>query len=195
VTAPTVNAPNVWPARQAFEPLTADLFRMHLTVPKRLNEKLEAARDALSHSHPGASEEEILEAGLDLLLERSAKRNGLVKRPQAKQRESKPAHVPAAVRRAVQERDGGCCAWRLENGGVCGSKRRLQYDHVRPKALGGESTVENVRLLCQAHNLLAARRVFGKPWMDRFRREAPANAGGGGGSDARPRRRTSQGAP
>jgi hypothetical protein len=31
--------------------LTGDLFRMHLTVPKRLKEKLEAARDALSHSH------------------------------------------------------------------------------------------------------------------------------------------------
>ncbi|HSN15735.1 MAG TPA: hypothetical protein VLT61_13970, partial [Anaeromyxobacteraceae bacterium] len=37
-------------------------------------EKLEAARDALSHSHPGADVEAILEAGLDLLIERAAKR-------------------------------------------------------------------------------------------------------------------------
>jgi hypothetical protein len=99
-----VNAPLVRPRGAPFEPLTGDLFRMHLTVPKRLKEKLEAARDALSHSHPGATEEEILEAGLDLLLARDAKRNGLVTKPQAAQRPSKPGHIPAAVKRAVWAR-------------------------------------------------------------------------------------------
>jgi hypothetical protein len=53
--AQPVNAPLVRPRGAPFEPLTGDLFRMHLTVPKRLEEKLEAARDALSHSHPGAT--------------------------------------------------------------------------------------------------------------------------------------------
>jgi hypothetical protein len=50
------------------EPLTAELRRLHVTVSRRLLDKLAAARDALSHSHPGASEEEILEIGLDLIL-------------------------------------------------------------------------------------------------------------------------------
>jgi hypothetical protein len=170
-----VNAPTVRPGRPVFEPLTANLFRMHVTVSKRFKEKLEAARDALSHSHQGASEEEILEAGLELLLERAAKRNGLVKKPRNEQRPSeasKRGYVPAEVKRAVHARDGGCCAWRLDDGSVCGSTHRLQYDHVRPKALGGESTLDNVRLLCQAHNLLAARRVFGESCMDPFRRSA-----------------------
>jgi len=53
------------------EPLTADARRLHVTVSKRFLKKLEAARDALSHSHPGADAEAILEAGLDLLLERA----------------------------------------------------------------------------------------------------------------------------
>ncbi|BDG03095.1 HNH endonuclease [Anaeromyxobacter oryzae] len=61
--------------------------------------------------------------------------------------------------------------WALENGGVCGSRHRLQYDHIQPKALGGKSTIENVRLLCARHNLLAARKIFGDAWMDRY---APA---------------------
>jgi hypothetical protein len=61
-----------------------------LTVPKRLKEKLEAARDALSHSHPGATEEEVLEAGLDLLLERAARER--LGHPLF------PARSPAAVR-------------------------------------------------------------------------------------------------
>jgi hypothetical protein len=44
------------------QPLTADLRRLHLTVSKRFMEKLEAARDALSHSHPGADAEGMREA-------------------------------------------------------------------------------------------------------------------------------------
>src|SRR5574341_469036 len=64
------------PPRSTAEPLTADLRRLHVTVSKRFTEKLEAARDALSHSHPGADVEAILEAGLDLIIDRAAKRRG-----------------------------------------------------------------------------------------------------------------------
>jgi HNH endonuclease len=46
--------------RDAAEPLTADLRRLHVTVSRRFLEKLDAARDALSHARPGASTEEIL---------------------------------------------------------------------------------------------------------------------------------------
>ena len=44
------------PVRQAdeAEPLTAALRRFHITVSKRFLAKLSTARDALSHSHPGA---------------------------------------------------------------------------------------------------------------------------------------------
>jgi hypothetical protein len=53
-----------------------------VTVSKRFIEKLEAARDALSHSHPGADMEAILEAGLDLVIGRAAARKGCA-RPKA----------------------------------------------------------------------------------------------------------------
>jgi hypothetical protein len=39
---------------------------------------------------------------------------------------------------------------------------------VKPLALGGLSTVDNIRLLCRSHNLEAARLVFGDAWMDRY---------------------------
>ncbi len=55
-------------ARDCAHPLGAELSRLHVTVSRRFLEKLEAARAALSHSRPGASAEEILEAGLDLVL-------------------------------------------------------------------------------------------------------------------------------
>ena len=59
------------------EPLTADLRRYHFTVSKRFLAKLAAARDALSHSHPGADTETVLDAALDLLLAANAKKKGL----------------------------------------------------------------------------------------------------------------------
>jgi hypothetical protein len=160
------------------EPLTADLRRLHVTVSKRFTQKLEAARDALSHSHPGADVEAILEAGLDLLLERAAKRKGLVKRPRpapvlaAAAEGANPRHVPAAVRREVFLRDEGKCQWPLADGGICGSTHRVELDHIVPVGRGGRSTASQMRTLCKFHNDLAAREVYGDELMDRFTRGA-----------------------
>jgi len=162
---PTVPAS---PPRTAVEPFTADLRRLHVTVSRRLMEKLAAARAALSHSHPGASEGEILEAGLDLLLERHAKRKGLVEKPRREPPPAKPDHVSAQVKRAVWQRDGGRCQSPIEGGGVCGSTHQVELDHVVPRGRGGPATIENTRCLCRFHNQLAARRVYGDEWMDRF---------------------------
>ncbi len=161
--------PSASPVR--VEPLTAQKTRVHFTASRKFLKKLDAARDALSHSHPSAGIEEILEAGLDLLLEREAKRKGLVKKPRAvPPPSSDPDHVPAHVRRAVWERDGGKCQFRLPNGEICGSRHQLEIDHVIPRAAGGPSTIENCRLTCRGHNQLAARRFFGDVAMDRYAR-------------------------
>jgi hypothetical protein len=156
----------------AVEPLTADLRRCHVTVSKRFLAKLEAARDARSHAKPGATPEEILEAGLDLLLAQGARRKGLVARP----RKTPPAptsadRVPAHVRRAVFDRDGGRCQFPLASGGVCGSTYRVQLGHLTPRARGGPPTLENLRCECEVHNQHQADRDFGKPFMARFRRK------------------------
>ncbi len=56
--------------------------------------------------------------------------------------------IPAAVRRAVWERDGQHCTWPLDGGGCCGSTHRLELDHIIPWAEWGPSTVENLRVVC-----------------------------------------------
>jgi len=75
-------------------------------------------------------------------------------------------HIPAAVAREVYLRDGGCCTFCSEDGRRCGARRFLELDHVLPWASGGESTVENLRLRCRAHNQHAARNHFGSGYID-----------------------------
>ena len=162
----------VSPPRTSVEPLTAELSRLHVTVAQRFLAKLEAARAALSHSHPGASADEILEAGLDLLIERHEKRRGLVEKPRREPSPWKPDHVPAHVKRAVWKRDGGRCQWPVEGGGVCGSTHQVELDHIVPRGRGGQTTVANTRCLCRVHNQYAARQVYGDAWMDLFTRAA-----------------------
>jgi 5-methylcytosine-specific restriction endonuclease McrA len=170
--------------RPSVEPLDGERARLHITVSRRLLAKLDAAKAALSHSHPGASSEEVLEAALNLLLAQRAKQKGIVEK--SRKVPAAPVNseaIPAAVKREVWTRAGGRCEWQLESDERCGSTLRLEFDHILPRALGGPSTVDNLRVVCRAHNQLAARQAFGDEWMDRFTRAArSANA-----NAARPR--------
>ena len=57
---------------------------------------------------------------------------------------------------------GRCCK--------CGSRSSLHLDHIRPVALGGESTVSNLRLLCRSCNEREAIKIFGLKHMESFRK-------------------------
>jgi len=72
----------------------------------------------------------------------------------------------AAVRRAVFLRDGRQCSYVSSDGRRCNARRCLELDHVDPFALGGEGTVENLRLRCRAHNQRYARQYFGVARVD-----------------------------
>src|SRR5207244_1793290 len=74
-----------------------------------------------------------------------------------------PRYIPAEVRRRVLQRDGFSCRFTGGDGHVCGSTHRLELDHRKPIAEGGESTVENVQIVCRAHNQYRAELKFGKP--------------------------------
>ncbi|MCB0349627.1 MAG: HNH endonuclease [Bdellovibrionales bacterium] len=49
----------------------------------------------------------------------------------------------------------------------CGSRYRLEVDHIVPVAKGGKTEIENLRLLCQTHNLYEAKRLFGLEHMSK----------------------------
>ena len=72
-------------------------------------------------------------------------------------------YIPAKIKRQVWNRDHGCCTYP-----GCSSKYFLEYDHIQPVSLKGTSTLENLRLLCRAHNQLVAIQQLGFKQMDRF---------------------------
>lgn len=86
-----------------------------------------------------------------LVLQRRAQQARRVQRAVALMEQQEPPAAPPrdviaeAVRLEVWRRDAGRCV-------SCGSKERLQFDHVIPVALGGAGTVENLQLLCAACN-------------------------------------------
>jgi hypothetical protein len=90
-------------------------------------------------------------------------------------------HIPAAIRRAVSERDGGQCRYVDAEGRRCPERDRLEFHHRRPFGLGGGHSVVNVGLMCRAHNVYMAECDYGKEAMARHRhapsRTSPAPAG------------------
>jgi hypothetical protein len=92
---------------------------------------------------------------------------------------------PAAVARAVFLRDGQQCSYVSPDGRRCSARRCLELDHVTPWAVGGESTVDNLRLRCRAHNQRYARLFYGKARVEaavrraRWRRVAAERLGNG----------------
>jgi TPR repeat protein len=53
--------------------------------------------------------------------------------------------ISSEVRREVWRRDEGKCV-------KCGSRERLEYDHIIPFSEGGSNTTRNIELLCESCN-------------------------------------------
>jgi hypothetical protein len=146
--------------------LSADRFRLQVTISGSAVEKLQRAQDMLSHALPSRDAAVVLERALDLLLEELARRRyATTDKPRAAATEPADAgsrHIPAAVKRAVWTRDRGSCAYVGPSGHRCGTRRFLEFHHRHPFALGGPPTVENVALRCAQHNRYEAQVDFGR---------------------------------
>lgn len=75
-------------------------------------------------------------------------------------------HIPAAIRRAVVDRDGMRCTYVDERGARCRETHRLEFHHRVPFAVKPEHDVANLTLRCAAHNALAAEEDFGRELME-----------------------------
>jgi 5-methylcytosine-specific restriction endonuclease McrA len=164
--------------RPTIRPVSADTYSISVTIDAALKRDLDELRSLLSHKVPNGDLSAVLREALRCALEKHRKRKGAV--APSRRRKSKPATttsprgaavrepISAETRRQVWQRDGGTCAWVGPDGRRCGSRWKLELDHVVPVARGGRSTIDNLRILCRIHNRLHAEHVFGRAFMARF---------------------------
>jgi 5-methylcytosine-specific restriction endonuclease McrA len=72
--------------------------------------------------------------------------------PASAQSASRRASIPEAIRHEVWRRDQGRCV-------DCGSRERLEFDHIIPVSQGGSSTPRNLELRCETCNRKKAARI------------------------------------
>jgi hypothetical protein len=67
----------------------------------------------------------------------------------------KTRSIPPAIRRALKRRDGGCCF------PGCSCRRFVDAHHIHHWADGGETSMDNLVLLCRRHHRLVHEEGFG----------------------------------
>ena len=149
--------------RDLVAPLAVDRYLLRVTIGAETNARLDRARDLLRHVVPNGDIALVLDRALAVLVDQLERRKtGRVSRPRKTSARSTPSrgrHIPAAVKREVQARDGGRCAF-VGPHGRCSETGFLEYHHVLPYARGGAPDTTNIELRCRAHNAYEAMREF-----------------------------------
>jgi hypothetical protein len=154
--------------------LSEDKTEIKIIIDEELKTQLDQLKHLLSHRlisqiNPNITYQELIKylvkMGLDKLdpARKTAKSLGAPKvETQTPLKKKISRYIPSTIKHEVYLRDKGCCSFRTQKTHQkCNSKHLLQYDHIQPMAFGGETTPNNLRLLCANHHKLVTERVFG----------------------------------
>jgi 5-methylcytosine-specific restriction endonuclease McrA len=149
------------------EPLAPGRYKVQFTASATLHDKLRRLQALMSSPVAGGDLASIIEEAVSEKLERlEARRFGRTNQPGKNLRDTETAptsrHVPAAVRRAVLERDGMRCRYVNDAGHRCSARSRLEFHHRHPFGRGGDHAPANISLLCKAHNAYLAGQDYGR---------------------------------
>ena len=159
--APSPAAPSPAHRRRAsIDPVSADTYAVRLTARRATVERLRRAQELLSNAIPDGDVDEILYRALGELIESLNGGAPANVRRSARAVDKASRHIPAAVERTVRRRDADRCAFVGRNGVRCEERRFLELHHVKPWAVGGDPTPENIELRCRAHNQYEAKVYF-----------------------------------
>ncbi len=169
------------PQKEILRPKSDGETRLHLTLNAEQMQKLKRVAELLSHKLDGNSYAGLIEAMADLVIAQKDPLAKVVKSRSKKHCDTKQDRsgvkkalsvrkaIAPSVRNSIYRRDQGCCQFESANGMKCLSRSFTQIDHIIPYALGGSNEPDNLRLLCRAHNLLMAEKVFGREKIDKAR--------------------------
>jgi hypothetical protein len=163
--------------RDRVAPLSPGRFAVQFTLGQDGFDLLGYAQALLGHTTPSHDVAQVFERALRELVQKLERRKfAAAVRTRPGRHSQNPRYVPAAVRSAVWQRDGGQCTFVSASGHRCECRTRLELDHIDPVARGGQASVSGVRLMCRAHNQYAAECAFGSDFMRRKREAARERA-------------------
>jgi hypothetical protein len=135
---------------------SADQTEIRFIASREIENKIAMLRGYLAHRRPHLSLGQMFEQLCDLGLKEWAPS---ASRTSARRRLS--ANSERAMRREVFARAENKCE-------KCSSTFALEVDHIQPRAFGGSSETQNLRILCRSCNQRAAVQVFGVKKMEKF---------------------------
>jgi len=174
--APRTSAPAALPAtpRPVIRTTSPERYRVQFTIGKESHDRLRRVQALLRREIPDGDPGAIFDRAIALLLETVEKKKlGAAKKPQPPRairsgtdespsgRPLPSRHTPSHSKRSAWRHDGGQCAFVSKEGRRCTERAFLEFHHVRPYALGGPATAENISLRCRRHNQYEADLVFG----------------------------------
>jgi len=178
-------------SRPTVVPLAPARYKVQFTASAALRDKLERLQALMRNAEPGVDLATAIETAVTEKLERlEARRFAKTNRPRKNLAKATviptSRNIPAPIRRAVHERDGGRCRYVDASGRRCTERRGLEFHHRHPYGLGGDHSVDNLALYCRAHNALLAELDYGSMKTGRSRptgedcvREAAPTCAGG----------------
>jgi hypothetical protein len=148
--------------------INAKETEIRFTADQKLMEKLERLKNLMGHKSCAQTYAGLFEELADLALKKLDPMEKPVEVPPL-ETGSSTRTIPTKLKRAIWQRDQGQCSYvEPESGKRCTSKHALQYEHIIPFGKGGQSSFENLKLLCQNHNRLTAIQVYGLPKMQKY---------------------------
>ncbi len=140
--------------KETVKPVSQTLNEMKIYVDDETLENIETLKGLFAHSDPNMTHGELFKKLTQMALAETTVAQRTSRAPSVDRKESK-----AEIHRQIWARDNSKCT-------NCGSQFAVQEDHIVPQALGGEYSLENMRLLCRSCNQRAAIQVFGQQKMD-----------------------------
>jgi len=166
--------------RTVIKPLTGEACRVNVTLKETTLAQLRRLKELVR----GKSDDELLSEAMTLLLDRVDPKLRHARREQRQAARREKAKAPKVScgntdgpsngvkkesrRGRLADRDqviaeaDGRCTFVAPDGHRCSSRHRIEVDHARPWALGGDSSGSNLRPMCAIHNAWLAERTFGR---------------------------------
>ncbi len=158
--------------QEIVRPQKDESVRFEITFTKEQFEELKESKSLLSHSAHSGSWADVISVMARKFNQSKLGKSNLVKTDSATDVRNlksikvtlpspllRRSYISVALKRKLYAQGQGCCQYHSPDGNRCESQFQIQIDHVIPVAWGGKTSLDNLRLLCRTHNLLAAQQL------------------------------------